>query len=593
MRDIEDLLGLYKQRKTDAGPVLAKAAEIRDIYNGDYVLPLPELDTAEKAAVANLVQIGMDQVGMRVASVMPAIDVPPVRLGIKASENKARIRRGAMYGWWEANRVRLKLRRRARWLLGYATAPVMIRPGKEIPRWDLRDPLSTFPAPSLDPDEITPPDCIFGFKRSIEWCRYRYPEQTARLKLARDATHLDLFEYVDHNESVLAVVGQSSDVRDRWGDAPKGTEVEELLRIENRTGMCPAVVPGRITLDRPMGQFDGIVGIYQTQARLMALNVIAVERGIFPEQWLVAPEGRNPEVQTVADGRSGRMGVVRGGSIETTQMNPGVFTNPVIDRLEFNERQTGGIPQEFGGSSSSNIRTGRRGDSVMSAVVDFPVQEAQELFEESLIAENKIAIAVATAYFGPKTVYFSGTKVDYDPPKDFETDEHVVRYAYTGADANNLNIVVGQKIGMGTLSKKTAMGLDPMIRDVETEWDQITVEGLYAAALSSIQTQAADPAGPYQPADLARLMELVASDKKSLFEAVQQLQTEIQERQAAAQAEQPDPAAMQPGLGMPGAPGSPEAGVAIQEPAPSLNNLGNLLGRLRQPQMQVASERTG
>ena len=47
------------------------------------------------------------------------------------------------------------VRRRARHLVGYGSTPVLIRPGKDgIPRWEVRDPLTTYPAPS-DPDGVT------------------------------------------------------------------------------------------------------------------------------------------------------------------------------------------------------------------------------------------------------------------------------------------------------------------------------------------------------------------------------------------------------------------------------------------------------
>ena len=79
------------------------------------------------------------------------------------------------------------------------------------------------------------------------------------------------------------------------------------------------------------------------------------------------------------------------------QTNPGYKTDVALDRLERQERLEGAIPAEFGGESGTNIRTGRRGESILSATVDFRVQEAQEIFASSLVEEDKIAIAIEKA----------------------------------------------------------------------------------------------------------------------------------------------------------------------------------------------------
>ena len=97
-----------------------------------------------------------------------------------------------------------------------------------------------------------------------------------------------------------------------------------------------------------------------------------------------------------------------------------------MDRLERQERLEGAIPAEFGGESASNIRTGRRGESVLSATVDYRVQEAQTTFEQSLLAEDKIAVAIEKAYWGneKKSFFIPGRSTQgqdsYTPNKLWE-----------------------------------------------------------------------------------------------------------------------------------------------------------------------------
>lgn len=590
--DLETIVATYNDRLKAQHPWISKAREVRDLYNGDIVVPLPELEQAEKTAVANNIQLGIDQMGKRIASTVPNVYCPPVRANIKKSDDVSRTASSVLGGWWEANRLRIVLRRRARHFCGYATAPVSIMPDMErkIPRWVLRDPLNTFPAPGMDPDEITPTDCIFAYTRSYAWLHANYPDTMHELQKGAgcvSSTMFDLLEYNDAETNVLIVLGKDKDPNDytvSTGTAPSA----ELLRYPNATGMCLAVTPGRVTLDHPLGMFDGAVGLYQQQAMLMALQVMAATKGVFPDQWAVSNDQNvAPEIITVADGTAGIIGQIKGGSIVNVQTNPAFTSLQVMDRLESNLKQEGGIPAEFGGQSATNIRTGRRGDAVMSATIDPTIQEAQEIFEYSLQEENRRAIAVAKAYWGStsKSIYVGRGKAarakEYTPNEAFPTDNNLVSYAYAGADAAGLIIEIGQRIGMGTLSKKTGMQVDPMIDDWEQEHDQVIAEGLEAAMMQSVQQQAA--AGAIPPADLARIMQLVASDEMDLAAAITKVQAEAQERQATPVPE--GAPAAQPGLALPGA----GAEAPIDEAQPGTQNLASLLTSLRRPQMALQS----
>jgi hypothetical protein len=70
------------------------------------------------------------------------------------------------------------------------------------------------------------------------------------------------------------------------------------------------------------------------------------------------------------------------------------------------------------------------------------------------------------------------------------------------------------------MSKESAREADPLISDPELERDRLVAEGIEAALLQSIQAQAADPNGPYQPDDLAYIAMQVQSNKMGLPEAI-------------------------------------------------------------------------
>lgn len=603
MKSAEQIYDLYKSRRRLRGPQIARMEEIRTAYNGDLAIPMAELSTYEKAAVPNLVAQGIDQTATRIASTMPNVIFPTMKVGVKREEDNARKRRAATLGWWEQNNMELKLRRRARWLQGYACAPVCIRPSaqKSIPCWYVRDPLTTYPAPDADPDSLTPDDVIFAFKKTLSWIDQYYPYNTIkRRKSDRGDRSITLVEYMSAEQVTL--IALSSDINPdfpsvepvNYGTIHDDSWIgnQSIITLENAVnlaGICPAVIPGRITLDREQGQYDGIIGMYQSQAMLFALNFRAVAQDVWPNEWLISHPGRQGKIVKMANGRTGEIGEVVDGEIRPQHLNPGYKADQLISYLERNQRVTAGIPSEFGGESPSNVRTGRRGDSILSAVVDFPIQEAQTLLAKSLEAENRIAVAIDKAYYGNdrKSFYVNwrGARgnVDYVPNKIFTTDQNRVFFPAAGVDANNLTISLGQLVGTELMSRRTAMEMHPFIDDAEEEDDRITAQGLQRAMQASIEQQAA--AGAIPPNDLARIAELVLTDKMELYEAVLQAQQEAQERQAAQ--EPPGSPATQPGLAQPGM--GAEAGAAIPEVTPSAGNLAQVLGSLYPAQAAMAN----
>ena len=586
MKTIEEIVAIYSSRNQASDGAKSRMRDLRDYYNGDVIVPLPEINSDEQSAVANLLAQGLDQTAMRIASTRPDIYCPPTDNKRKRSRENAEILRKALFGWWENSRMDLQIAKRARHLIGYATTVTQLRfnPKTGCPEWHLRDPLTAYPATLLGVDDLRPRDVIFAYERSLGYLRSMYPE-TARMfqsdSGAGEDQPIEMIEYVDGEEQVLiAMRGPVETGLFATANYSDDNIIVELERAPNPLGECPVVCAERISLDDSQGQFDGILGMYQMQARLMALEVIAVQKGVFPDTWLIGRPGETPQIVNPADGLTGEVGVVRGGDLRDMQMQPGYMTNPAIDRLERAQRLTAGIPPEFGGESTTNIRTGRRGDAVLSAVVDFPVQEAQRIMARSLQEENKLAINMSKKYAGNKGKSFYVTsknakgRVDYTPNTNFESNDNVVIYSQAGADINNLVIGGGQRVGMGTMSKRSFMSLDPLVEDPEFEHDAVVAEQLESALLVSIQQQASE--GIIPPADLARIMELVANNEYELAEAVDKVQKEAQERQATMV--EATAAEAQPGLAMPGM-----GAEAMTEPAAASEeqvDLGQLLGAL-------------
>ena len=457
MITVDEILALYKQRLAYYSPIHTKMRTVQAIYNGTMAVPLPDLEQNEMPSIPNLLAQGVDQMAGRITSVTPSVTFASTKPGVRRSDRNALTAARTVTGWWQEDRLPLKMKQRGRHLIAYGMAPVVIRWHEDRPTWQVRHPLETFPSTDIAPGKITPNDCIFAFKRSVGWMRkHGYADSLFTLLNTWDLRtddQITLLEYVDHEQTVLLAVAYTRpdpinpiSLTDDGYSSLKGVVLEWFPNV----GETPVVIPMRITLDSATGQFDNMIGMYYQQAKLMALETIAVEKGIFPDTYLVSrPNEIARFIDGPHDGRTGLVNIVAGGDIRELQSSPGYLTNPTIDRLERNQRVTAGIPAEFGGESSGNIRTGRRGDAVLSAVIDYPVAEAQEMFAFALEEEDEIAIALAKAYDGDtqRTLYVgtgnSARPVTYTPNETFETDEHTVSYPATGSDLNSLIIGIG------------------------------------------------------------------------------------------------------------------------------------------------------
>jgi hypothetical protein len=618
-RSAEEIVALHTIRVSARGDYLARMKEVSRNYNNEVTVPLPELDANEKPAVANLLTQGIDQFSLRVASVMPDIQFPSLRPEIAGSVEKARKRRKAALGWFDMNQMNMKMRRRARYQVAYASAPVSIHPvslnpndKREIPHWRVRNPLMTFPSDTIDAENMEPDDCIFEDYRTLRWLKQNYPAAAAVLYTGKstDDTLFCVLEYVDAYETVLVAMGAKKESRGYMGgEVVPGMSSVVLERIPNRAEICPVVVPQRLTLDKVSSKFEAMIGMFQRQSKLDALLTIAVQRSVFPDEWIVSLPNANglaPKIVANADGKTGVRGIIQNGNIQALNPAPGQTSVDALDRLERSARLSAGIPAEWQGESGSNIRTARRGESVMSAAVDPDIQETQEIFAASMEAEIRRGIAIQKAYFGKKpTLFILGmngevnSPPDYTPNDTFETDICRVQYPLPGSDANQMSVMIGQKVGIGEMSVESAMELDPLIRDPELEVARIHVEGIRKALLTGLEQQAVQ--GQLDPNTIARIAKEMGDGRTTLEDAVNKVHEAVQKEQADAKTDQsqgdvagvpgqpsdggpgasPD---MQPGLAAPLAhqqdPATADAGDAIGAPPPGLDHLQQLLGSL-------------
>ena len=603
MRSADSVLALFHERKRFYQPLHAGMAEIASIYDGTASVALPDLGRDEPSSVPNLLAQGVDQMAGRISSVTPQVTFSSQDPGQRLADRRAITASNVVTGWWEEDRLPMKAKNRARNLIAYGLTPVVIRycPVRKKPTWEVRSPMETFPNLDRIPGTTQPIDVIFAYQRSVAWLRENgYGDSVSQITGRHDTRQdqmLLMLEYIDSDGTVLCLAGQSDPNAYLFGWSQYAANIpvaERAIPIEiiPTDGIMTASVPTRLTLNRPGGQFDSMIGMYYAQSKLMALEVLAVEKGIYPDVYLESRAGEVARfIDGPYDGRTGQVNIVAGGVIREQANNPGYQTPQTIDRLERSQRVTAGIPAEFGGESGSNIRTGRRGDAVLSAVIDFPVSEAQEVLAYGLVDENRAAIAMSKKYAGDETQHiYVGTgnsrkPVTYIPDKVFTHDEHMVSYPVMGTDMNSLMVGLGQRIGMGTMSKRTAAELDPFIANVELEHDRVQAEGLEQALITGIQQQAAS--GQIPPMIVAKIMMLVQQDKMELADAMTKVVADAQKAQEDAKSAEPGAMPTPEQAAAPGA--ASLTGSAIPGASATQTDLSGLLATLRRPGRGMAN----
>lgn len=599
----DQIVSLMRQRRSQDSLLIRQMIDIRDRYNNDVVLPLPTVQNSPEIEppVPRLIAQAIDGTAMRAASPNPAITCPALNPASSLSVKKADIRRRRLYGAWKENQVKIKLYRSYRHLVGYGTCAWIVLPdsAERRAKIELRDPLMTYPELRTPNDIREPKNVGFVYGRSVDWITYHYP--TAKDFFYNAAgkewdTLWDVVEWVDEDEVVIGILGPRMPAYTPQDSRPYGYNGFELCRFRNKAGMVPVVTPRRVTLDLVMGQMATMIGTVDLHSRLMALEVLAAEKHVFPDMFLLGEPNGTPRVVggNWRDGRTGEINEVTGArevGYLSTQPTPQILQT--IAQLEDSIRETGGASGFFGGENPGGLRTGRALDTMGSFSVDPRVQEFQELQSQALRLLNIGVLAVEKGYYpNAKQFCFTGLQGDaslceYQPARDFETGENDVQYPIPGADISQVSVAVAQMVGSGLMSKHTGRVKHPFIDDAEQEEAQLAEEMIEQAILAAFAQQT--NGGQVPLTDAIRVLTLLKGGM-DLAEAVNQAQKEAQERQAT-QAPPPGPTQLSAPEAQPGiAPGSEQpqgTNSPIPTPPVSLANFHSLVRNLNSmPQAQ-------
>ena len=553
----DQVVAIMNTRIAENSPLIDAMIQVRDRYNGSWVVPWAENKSPGSESLPPmtpaLIHDAIDHTAMQAGSVSPAFYVPSVKPGEqegRGSREWANRRRKALGYVHAQSRTKLVLRRWFRHLAGYGMGVISVEYDfkNQHPRVVLRDPLSTYPDPKTAEDYTPLENCGFVYGKSAAWIRATYPEmQEERGGPIPAKRHgfeelWDLIEWWDEDEMVLGVLGPRVP---SW--ASEGQRLgfdKEIARYPNMMGKVPVVTGARVTLDRIISQLQHVVGMVDLGAKLQYLDIMATEKSIFPDTYLVGANNGKPEIASHMgqwqDGRTGRINLLRNvAEVGQLRHTPDPTNKQTIDRIERNARVTGGMVPQFQGESYGALRTGRGIDSLMGAAVDPRVQELHEITETALPLVNDLVFSAWEKSPDKDKTYhvYSGWAGDrgetsFMPSRELQ-ESHFTAAAYPipGAGAQETNIILTQMFSAGINSMAGTRRRHPWIEDdldVQREIDEESTEAaIRAAILQQVQS------GQLPIVMAAEIESQVRdSDNHDYIEAIMEADRIFRERQA-------------------------------------------------------------
>lgn len=584
-RSWADIVSLTRQMQDERGITINRMRSVLERYDGDYVIPLPDLPNEPDLPLLTPMLVGelVDTMAMRAASVYPKVTSPAIdrnrERGVRSQEY-ADIRAGALESTLFESLWPLARRRYYRHISAYQTFSLVVTRDDDAkqPRIRVRDPLTTF-AEHRSFEEMRPPRYVaFITTRSAADLRATFPQARQEnggpiATESRTDMLWDVLEWFDEDQTVFGILGPTYDAEMRTYErnASRESHIQIGPAIPNRIGLVPVVCPESPSLGKIASRIASLTGVIDLQARLMALDAVAQEKATFPDVYVISAENQVPRLDGGhwKDGRDGEVNLVSGAqTIGVLRTTADPQTGVLVDKLERSVRASTGAMSQMSGETRSNLRTGRAMDTLAGIALDPRIQEMHELSQLWLPQLNTVMLETYKTFWPGRTYsmytghYGDKSLVEFTPSKHIETTKTSVSYPVPGADIIQLTQIVGSLAGAKGISTVTMREMHPWIKNAAYESQQIREEELDEAMLQSLMQQVASG---QMPLVMMTAIRKAVGQGKSLTEAIDAGDKAMRDFQAA-QAPPPGEGQIAAPEQMPGLAGGPP-GVMQQGPA--------------------------
>jgi len=491
---------------------LIDRARFRAILNGgeDGIRQLlgPGMDSLDSATLPapNLMLSALDRLAQKIGKV-PSLDVSitNARDSQRNKIKKDKLER-IITSYDKMQGLKMQLPQVARWLPGYGFAVWVITTktdgeGNVYPYAELRNPYDCLPGymgNNQSPDELA-----IIQKVPIKQLLQMYPELKA------------WFE--SQNEEVRdSYLNMGSDTS--WeNNAETGDVILEYMNVEGTYVLHMAsrkiidfvpnplksgpsfVVAKRYSFDKLQGQFDQVVGLMSSMAKINILSVIAMEDAVFTETNVVG----EIESGQYRKGRNSINYLSPGSQVIKPVTNLPYQLFEAVGRLERQLRVVAGYPVQDDSISPNSFVTGR-GLEELESGVGAMVTEYHTIIEHALQEVDSKRLELDEALFSKERKPISGTykgasfSEEYTPGTDINKNYTTQRKfgAMASFDAPNKIITGLQLLQAGIIDKETFQqemdGLENLTQINERIVKEKTEDILYQTLLQ--QSQSGDKA---------------------------------------------------------------------------------------------------
>jgi hypothetical protein len=506
-QDIIERASYLKRMHDDA---LVDRARFRAILNGgeDGIRQLlgPGLDNNESHTIPapNLMLSALDRLSQKIGKV-PSLDVhiTNARDSQRNKVKKDKLER-IISAYDNMQRLELQLPQVARWLPGYGFAVWVITTkmdmnGHMYPCAELRNPYDCFPGyfgNTQQPDELAIIQKV-PIRKLIDM----YPElKTYFENKDTEDTSYDSYNLRYTDDGSWENSDENGDVILEYMNI-EGTYVVHVASkkivdfVPNPLKSGPAfVVAKRFSFDRLQGQFDQVVGLMASMAKINILSVIAMEDAVFTETNIVG----EIESGQYRKGRNAINYLTPGSQVVKPVTNLPYQLFEAVGRLERQLRVVAGYPVQDDAISPNSFVTGRGLEELESGVSQM-VSEYHTILEYALQEVDAKRLELDEVLFGNKRKPLTGTykgaafSESYTPNSDIDMN-YVTKRKYgamASFDAPNKIITGLQLMQAGIIDRETMQqemdGLENLQQINERITKQKTEDILYQMLLQQSQ----------------------------------------------------------------------------------------------------------
>jgi len=506
----QDIIERATHLKKMHDDVLIDRARFRAILNGgeDGLRQLlgPGLDNNEAYTIPapNLMLSALDRLSQKIGKV-PSLDVhiTNARDSQRNKAKKDKLER-IVSAYDSMQKLELQLPQVARWLPGYGFAVWVITTkmdmnGHMYPCAELRNPYDCFPGyfgNTQQPDELA-----IIQKVPIRKLMEMYPELKSWFESEDDEKESwDSYNLNYTDDGSWENSNESGDVILEYMNI-EGTYVVHVASkkivdfVPNPLKSGPAfVVAKRFSFDRLQGQFDQVVGLMASMAKINILSVIAMEDAVFTETNIVG----EIESGQYRKGRNAINYLTPGSQVVKPVTNLPYQLFEAVGRLERQLRVVAGYPVQDDAISPNSFVTGRGLEELESGVSQM-VNEYHTILEYALQEVDAKRLELDEILFANKRKPLTGTykgasfSESYTPASDIDKN-YVTKRKYgamASFDAPNKIITGLQLMQAGIIDRETMQqemdGLENLSQINERITKQKTEDVLYQMLLQQSQ----------------------------------------------------------------------------------------------------------